>query len=105
MEIFKLFGSILVDSDKADKSISKTGDKADGMGKKLGAGIKTAAKFGAALGAGALVAGGAIFALGVKLGNTADELLDLNSITGMSTDNIQKWKRKRQRSQGLRQML
>ena len=63
------------------------------MSTKLGKGIKTAAKFGAALGAGALVAGGAIFALGVKLGNTADELLDLNSITGMSTDNIQKWRK------------
>ena len=93
MEIFKLFGSILVDSDKADKSISKTGDKADGMGKKLGAGIKTAAKWGKSIGAAAIVAGVGMFALGVKLGNTADELLDLNSITGMSTDNIQKWRK------------
>ena len=93
MEIFKLFGSILVDSDKADKSIAKTDKKAGGLSTSLGKGIKTAAKFGAALGAGALVAGGAIFALGVKLGNTADELLDLNSITGMSTDNIQKWRK------------
>jgi len=93
MKIFEVFGSILVDSDKADKSISKTGDKADSMGKKLGAGIKTAGKWGAALGGAALVASGAIFALGVKLGNTADELLDLNSITGMSTDNIQKWRK------------
>ena len=86
-------GSILIDSDKADKSISKTDKKAGGLSTSLGKGIKTAAKFGAALGAGALVAGGAIFALGVKLGNTADELLDLNSITGMSTDNIQKWRK------------
>ena len=93
MELFKLWGSVLVDSTEADKSIAKTDKKAGGLGTTLGKGIKTAAKFGAALGAGALVAGGAIFALGVKLGNTADELLDLNSITGMSTDNIQKWRK------------
>lgn len=93
MQIFKLFGSILVDSDKADKSISKTGKQAEGLSTKLGKGIATAAKFGTALSAGAAVAGGAIFALGVKLGDTADELLDLNSITGMTTDSIQKWRK------------
>ncbi|WP_332632030.1 hypothetical protein [Halalkalibacter flavus] len=93
MNIFKLVGSILVDSDAAEKSISKTGKEAEGLGTKLGKGIKTAAKFGAALGAGALVAGGAMFGLGVKLGNTADRLLDLNSITGMSTDEIQRWEK------------
>jgi len=93
MEIFKLWGSVLIDSVKADSSIAKTEKRAEAMSKTLGKGIKTAAKFGAALGAGALVAGGAIFALGVKLGNTADELLDLNSITGMSTDNIQKFRK------------
>lgn len=93
IQIFKLWGSILVNSSDADKSIAKTDKKAGGLGTTLGKGIKTAAKFGAALGAGALVAGGAIFALGVKLGNAADELLDLNSITGMSTDNIQKWRK------------
>jgi len=93
MRIFELFGSILVDSSKADKSIAKTGKKAGGLGKTLGKGIKTAALFGAALGAGALVAGGAMFALGVKVGNTADEILDLNSITGMSVEQIQKWRK------------
>lgn len=93
MEIFKLFGSILVDSDEANASIAKTGDKAEGLGTKLGKGIKTAAKFGAALVAGALVAGAGMIALGVKLGNTADEILDLNSITGMSTDSIQEWRK------------
>lgn len=86
-------GSILIDSKDAENSISKTGDKADGMGKKLGKGIGIAAKFGAALVVGAVAAGAGIFALGVKLGDTADNLLDLNSITGMSTTEIQKWKK------------
>jgi len=86
-------GSILIDSDKADKSIAKTDKKAGGLSTSLGKGIKTAGKWGVALGGAALVAAGAVFGLGVKLGNTADELLDLNSITGMSTDNIQKWRK------------
>lgn len=93
MEIFKLFGSVLIDSDAAEKSIAKTGDKADGLGKKLGGGIKTAAKFGAAIVAGAAAGVGGMLALGVKIGNTADTILDLNSITGMSTDSVQEWRK------------
>ncbi|PPA71904.1 hypothetical protein [Jeotgalibacillus proteolyticus] len=93
MEIFKLFGSIMVDSDGAEKSISKTGKEAEGLGSKLGNGIKTAAKFGAALVAGATAAIGGMVALGLRVGNMADEILDLNSITGMSTEEIQKWRK------------
>lgn len=93
MELFKLMGSIFVDSDAAEKSISKTDEKANNLGKNLGKGIKTAAKFGAALVAGAGVAIGGMVALGIKIGNTADEILDLNSITGMSTDSIQEWRK------------
>lgn len=35
LEIFKLMGSILVDSDEAEKSISNTEGKAEGLGNKL----------------------------------------------------------------------
>lgn len=45
MEIFKLFGSIFVDTEKANESISKTDEKAEGLGKKLSGGIKTAGKW------------------------------------------------------------
>lgn len=76
-----------------EKKLQSVQKSLKNTGKKLGKGIATAAKFGVALGAGVLAAGGAVFALGVKLGNTADELLDLNSITGMSTSQIQKWKK------------
>lgn len=93
MEIFKLFGSVLVDSKDAENSISKTEGKAKNLGKSLGKGIGIAAKFGAALVVGAGAAAAGMFALGVKLGDTADEILDLNSITGMSTDSIQKWRK------------
>lgn len=35
LEVFKLFGSIMVDNDKANKSIKKTGEEAEGTGNKF----------------------------------------------------------------------
>ncbi len=49
MELFKLYGSIMVDSDQAQKSIRKTTDEASSFSSKLGTGIKVAAKLGAAV--------------------------------------------------------
>lgn len=49
MEIFKLFGSVLVKTDEAEKSISKTESKAQKFAGTLGKGITTAAKWGAGL--------------------------------------------------------
>ena len=91
--LFTLMGTIMVDSDKAQESMSKTEEKAGKVGAKLGAGIKAAAKWGLALGAAAATVGAGMMALAKKTGETADRLLDLNSITGMSTDEIQKWER------------
>lgn len=70
LEIFKLMGSILVDSDEAEKSISNTGDKAEGLGNKLLSGIGTAAKWGAGI---AMAAGTAAIALGTVAVKSADE--------------------------------
>ena len=50
-------------------------------------------KIGAAVVAGATLAVGGMIKLASNVGATADRLLDLNSITGMSTDEIQKWER------------
>lgn len=60
MEIFKLVGSVFVDTDDADKSLKKTDKNAGGLGSKLLAAGKTAAKFGAAVGAAAVAAGAAL---------------------------------------------
>jgi phage-related minor tail protein len=91
MEIFKLFGSIIVDNDKANKSLDNTDKKGQKTGKTFGGMIKSAAKWGAAIGAAALAAGGAMLGLASKTGEYADRILDLNAITGMSTDRIQEW--------------
>ena len=47
--IFKLVGSIFVDTEEANKNIEKTDQKAEGLGNKLLSGIGTAAKWGAGL--------------------------------------------------------
>lgn len=57
VEIFKLFGSIFVNNDEANKSIAKTDEKASGVANTLGNGVKKAAKWGAAIGAATLAAG------------------------------------------------
>lgn len=58
MEIFRLIGSVFVDTDKADKSLQKTDKNAAGLGSKLLDVGKSAGKFAAGV-AGAAVAAGA----------------------------------------------
>lgn len=57
MELFKLFGSILVDTDKAEDSLHKTDSKAEKLGSTLLKGAEKAGKF--ALGLGTAAAGAA----------------------------------------------
>lgn len=63
LEIFRLVGSIFVDTDEAERSLSKTDNKAAGVGATLLSGVKSAAKFGAALVAGASAAAAGLVAL------------------------------------------
>lgn len=89
MEIFKLFGSILIDSSEAEASISKTGEKAEGIASKLGSGIKTAAKWGAAIAAGAAAAGAAIMGVATKSAAAADNVDKMSQKIGISREAYQ----------------
>lgn len=60
VEIFKLFGSIFVNNDEANKSIAETEKKGKGVAATLGNGIKTAGKWGAAMVGGAAAGIGAL---------------------------------------------
>ena len=84
MEIFKLFGSIMVDSSKADESISKTTKKAGGFAEKLGTGIKTAAKWGAAIVTGTTAAVGGMVKFAEKTASTADNIDKMSQKMGLS---------------------
>lgn len=63
LEIFRLVGSIFVDNDAANKSIAKTDEKAQSVGKTMIGGLKTAAKWGAGIVAGAAAATTAVAGL------------------------------------------
>ena len=60
VEVFKLFVSIFVNNDEANKSIAETEKKSKGVASTLGNGIKTAAKWGTALVGGAAAGVGAL---------------------------------------------
>ena len=92
VEIFKLFGSIFVDSSEAEKSISKTEEKAEGLGTKLGKGIKTAAKWGTAIVGGATAAAGGLLAVTNQTAEYADEIDKLSERTGINREELQRWK-------------
>lgn len=91
LEIFKLVGSIFVDTDKANDSISKTDKKAEGLGSKLASGAKTAAKWGAGIVAAAGAAGTAMIASAKSTAENMDEIDKMSQKLGMSTTAYQEW--------------
>lgn len=92
MEIFKLFGSILVDTDKAENSIQKTDEKALDLGKTLSKGAETAGKFGLAVAGGAVAAGSAMLAVANDTAKTADEIDKASIRMGVSAESFQELK-------------
>lgn len=89
MELFKLFGSILIDSAEAEKSISKTGEKAETLGSKLAGGLKTAAKWAAGITAAAVAVGGAMVAAAKDTANAMDQIDKGAQRMKISTDSFQ----------------
>ena len=90
MEIFKLFGTIFVDSAAAQDSISKTSGKAEGLGTKLKKGITTAGTWAAGLGAAAAAVGTAMVGAASKVAGTADEIDKASRRAGTSAENYQR---------------
>lgn len=111
MDIFKLVGSIFIDTDQANKSIQKTEANVENLGNRISGGIKTAAKWGTALAAGAMAgATGLAVAIGkasvktgaefdtamaqvaATMGKTMDELKsDVASTTLTIGDRVEKF--------------
>lgn len=89
VEIFKLFGSIFVDSDKAEKSIEETDKKAQSTHSTLGSGIKTAAKWGAAVVSGATAAAGGLISVAQSSASTADNVDKMSQKIGVSREAYQ----------------
>jgi len=90
-EIFRVFGSIFVENDKANKALDTTDAKAKGVGATLGSVIGTAAKVGAAIVAGAAAAGTALFAMANKAGAATDRIDKMSQKVGLSRQGFQEW--------------
>ncbi len=91
MEIFRLFGSIFVDNEAANQSISKTEEKAEGLGNKFLKGVGTAAKWGIAIGGAAIAGATALGGLAMKAAETTDRIDKLSAKTGLSKQAFQEW--------------
>lgn len=90
-ELFKLFGSIMIDNEKANESIAKTEKQAEGLGNKLANGAKTAGAWGLAIGAAAGAAGSALFGVAAKSAETTDRIDKMSQKLGMSKQGFQEW--------------
>lgn len=84
IEIFKLFGSIFVNNDEANKSISKTDKKASGVAETFSKGVKKAAKWSAAIVGGASAAVGGMMKMATSSASTADNIDKMSQKIGIS---------------------
>lgn len=89
LEIFRLIGSIFVNTDDADESISKTDKKAEGLGNTLLKGVGTAAKWGAAIVGGASAAATAVVGMANSTAATADTIDKASIRMGVSAEYYQ----------------
>lgn len=91
MEIFKLFGSIFIRDEEAQKKIDGIDEKGKKAEKTLGDMIGTAAKWGAGIAAGAAAGAAAIGGLVAKTIETTAEINKFSQVTGMTTEGFQQW--------------
>lgn len=91
MEIFKLFGSILVDNKDANNNIEDTDKKAQGVGGTLLKGIGTAAKWGAGIATAAASGVTALAGLVIKTADAAGEIDDAAQRAGVTAEEFQKF--------------
>lgn len=98
LEIFKLYGSIMVDNDKANESIKKTDEKAEGLSKKFLSGVKVAAAWG--VGIASAAAAGAV-ACAKMAENLQQTQRKSQVIFGDMTSDVEEWALANERTFGL----
>ena len=91
MEIFRLIGSVFVDTDQANESIKKTDEKAGNLGQTLLTGVGTAAKWGAAVVTGATAAAGALVGVANSAAGAMDAIDKGSAKVGISKQAYQEW--------------
>ncbi|WMJ84463.1 hypothetical protein ACS3UN_07075 [Oscillospiraceae bacterium LTW-04] len=84
MELFKLFGTILVDNKEALNSISQTDGKAKGLMDSVGGGIKAVAGAAVAVGAAASAGAAAMYGMATKAAAATDTIDKMSQKIGVS---------------------
>lgn len=84
MNIFKLVGSIFIDTEKADDSLSKTDKKASSLGNTLLNGVKKAGKFAVGLGTAAAAGATALVSVAKSAASTTDNIDKMSQKIGIS---------------------
>lgn len=90
-EIFKLFGSIMIDSTEAEKSLGKTDKAAQSTQDKLGKLVSGAAKFAAGAAASIAAAGTAVFKFADNVASVGDTIDKQSQKLGISAKAYQEW--------------
>lgn len=102
LEIFRLMGSVFVDTDKATKSLSNVDKKAEGFGKSLLKGIGTAAKWAAGVVVAAGTAGLAIGKSAVEAYAEYEQLVGgVETLFGESADEVMKYAQNAYKTAGM----
>lgn len=91
LKIFELIGSIMVDNNAANESISKTENKAGKVGETLSKGVKTAAKWSGAIVGGAAAAVTGLSAMAMNSANAMDTIDKMSAKIGISKQGYQEW--------------
>jgi len=89
MEIFKLIGSVMVDTAEAEKSLAKTEKSAEGVGNKLADGAKTAGKWAAGVATAAVAVGGAMIGAAKETSAELDVIDKASQRMKMSAESYQ----------------
>ena len=89
IDLFKLVGSIFIDTDKANESLQKTDKKASSFASTLGTVAGTAVKFGTAAVGVATAVGGAALSVADKVSKQTDEIDKASIRMGISAESYQ----------------
>lgn len=89
MDIFKLVGSVFVDTEGADKSLQKTGKHAEDTSSKFSKIVETTGKVAIGLGAMGTAAATALWGVTTKSAETADNIDKLSQRLGLTREGFQ----------------
>jgi len=91
LDLFKLVGSVFIDTDKANESLAKTDEKAEKTGGTFKDIAKKAAGVGTAVVGASAAAVGGLVKMASNSASTADEIDKMSQKLGMSREGYQEW--------------